>query len=162
MSQRVATPQIHDLTVDLLETNPREYQRVLENLMVSRESAEIKKKLNEKPYETWHSNHVFSLSLLVGKMNQEAMDEGFEIGSYYGSRNKDGIPHDLGLSILKLMLTCGGDIMAKNYYDNSIMDYLSYPERSIFHRTDNEEFKRVVDVIYYSNIETEEGIPLEH
>ncbi len=151
---------INDLTVGLLETNPHEYLRVLENLMVSEEITEIKKKLNDKPYESWHSNHVFSLSRLVGKMNQGAIDEGFEIGSYYGSRNQDGIPFDLACSLLKKMLNCGADIMAKDYYENSIIDYLSHPEYNHFSRTDNEEFKRVVEGIYYASVE--EGIPPEH
>ena len=154
---------IANLTTCLLEREPSRYLEVLEHLSKDQDPEHkrgLKEKLNEKPYNTWYSNHVFSLSRLVGKMNQGAIDEGYEVGDYYGSRNKEGISQDLGISLLKMIVNAGGDILAKDYYDNSIIDYLSHPECSKFSRTDNEEFMRVVEGIYYAGVE--EGIPPEH
>jgi len=154
---------IADLTTCLLEREPSRYLEVLEHLSKDQDPEHkrgLKEKLNEKPYNTWYSNHVFSLSRLVGKINQGAIDEGYEVGSYYGSRNQDGIPFVLACTLLKMMLNCGADIMAKDYYDNSIVYSLSHPEQNNFYRTGNEEFVKVVEGIYYAG--AEEGIPPEH
>ena len=153
---------IADLTTCLLEREPSRYLEVLEHLSKDQDPEHkrgLKEKLNEKPYNTWYSNHVFSLSRLVGKMNQGAIDEGYEVGDYYGSSNQGGIPRDLGFSLLKMMLNCGADIMAKDYYDNSIVYSLSHPEQNNFYRTGNEEFVKVVEGIYYAG--ADEGIPPE-
>jgi len=163
---------IADLSTRLLETDPYRYSKILEDLSDNLGSAgdekhvlehkeALKNKLNEKPYETWESNHAFSLSRLVGKMNQGAIDEGYEAGSYYGSSNPGGISQDLGISLLKMIVNCGGDIMAEDYYENSIVYYLSHPEFNKFHRTGNEEFAEFVKSIYESKDQIEEGVPPE-
>jgi len=79
-------------------------------------------------------------------MNQRVIDAKSEytVGSYYGSRNIEGISQDLGMELLKMMLGCGGDLWAKDYYETSIYDHLSHPEKIRFSRTGNEEFVRVV------------------
>lgn len=151
-------PEVNQLTVTLLENRPEVYYEVLKSLSKNvSERDSLKKKLNEKPYETWESNHVFGLCRLVGKMNQEALDGDYEVDSYYGSRNKEGIDIELATSILKLIVDCGGDILDRDYYGNSILHYLSYPESSRFYRTNNEEFVKVVKSIYEST--GEEGVP---
>jgi len=153
---------IADLTPCLLEKEPSRYWEVLEHLSTDQDpehKRDLKEKLNEKSPNTWFSNHAFSLSLLVGKINQGVIDEGYEVGSYYGSSNRGGISQDLGISLLKMIVNSGGDILAKDYYDNSIVYSLSHPEQNIFYRTGNEEFVKVVMSIYESKDKIEEGDP---
>lgn len=123
------------------------------------EKEALKERLNEKPYETWESNHVFSLSRLVGPINQKVIDEKYDIDTWYGSRNLSGIGQDLAISLLKMMVNCGGDILAKDYYEQDIVDFLTHPESNKFHRTNNEKFATAVKSIYNKNMVVEEGVP---
>mgnify|MGYP005992455235 FL=1 len=150
-------PGINQLTMTLLENRPEVYYEVLKSLSNVSEGDSLKEKLNEKPYATWESNHIFALCRLVGKMNQEVLDGDYEVDSYYGSRNNEGIDIELATSILKMIVDCGGDILDRDYYGNSIVHYLSHPESSRFYRTNNEEFVNVVKSIYEST--GEEGVP---
>ena len=162
-------PKIGDLTVDLLESNPREYQRILEYLLVESDSSQIIEKLNEKPYETWYSNHIFSLSRLVGELNSKAQNrENYPQDSFYGSRNRKGIPTELAINLLRTMLNAGGDITEKDYYGKNVVEYLKEGENgSIFYRTGNEEYTGFVEKVFTENHSTttdspEEGIPPEN
>ena len=135
-----------ELSLQLLEKDPEKYLEVLTYL--SHEDSQcakedLKKKLNETPYESWHSNHAFSLCRLVGKMNSEVLDSGeYDEGSYYGSSNPEGIDEDLAISILNMILLCGGDILAKDYYEKTPQEYLEEGEgTSLFYRVNNEKFK---------------------
>tara|TARA_A200000113_G_scaffold221615_1_gene233747 strand:+ start:1003 stop:1467 length:465 start_codon:yes stop_codon:yes gene_type:complete len=137
---------LNDLSPDLLEKDPELYLEVLtylshEETGCSKE--ELKAKLNETPYETWYSNHAFAVCRLVGKMNSEVLDSGeYDEGSYYGSSNPGGIDEDLAISILNKILLCGGDILAKDYYDRTPQEYLEECEgASLFYRVNNEKFK---------------------
>ena len=136
---------LSDLSLQLLEKDPELYLEVLTYL--SHEDTgcakeDLKEKLNETPYESWHSNHAFSLCLLVGKMNSEVLADEYDEGSYYGSSNPEGIDEDLAISILNMIILCGGDILAKDYYDKTPKEYLEEGEgASRFYRVNNEKFK---------------------
>jgi len=137
---------LSDLSVQLLEKDPQTYLDVLTYLSHEETGCakeELKAKLNETPYETWHSNHAFSLCRLVGKMNSEVLESGEYDGcSYYGSSNPEGIDEDLAISILNMILLCGGDIFAKDYYGETPQEYLKEAkDTSMFYRVNNEKFK---------------------
>ena len=164
-------PNLSDLTVELLEANPREYHRVLEYLLrYSRiDKSKIKEKLNEKPYETWYSNHLFALSRLVGTLNPNAQDRTkYLVGSFYGSRNRCGIPQDLAMNLLKMMINSGGDITSKDYYEKNVLEYLKDgASGSLFYRIENDKYTRFVEMIFSKSSctvteEYEEGIPPEY
>ena len=136
---------LSDLSLDLLEKDPQTYLDVLTYLSHEETGCakeDLKAKLNETPYETWYSNHAFSLCRLVGKMNSEVLEDEYDEGSYYGSSNPEGIDEDLAISILNMILLCGGDILAKDYYDKTPQEYLEEGEEvSRFYRVNNEKFK---------------------
>ena len=137
---------LNDLSLQLLETDPEKYLEVLTHLSYEETGCakeDLKAKLNETPYETWHSNHAFSLCHLVGKMNTEVLESGeYDEGSYYGSSIPAGIDEDLAISILNMILLCGGDILAKDYYDKTPQEYLKEAkDTSLFYRVNNEKFK---------------------
>tara|TARA_B100001059_G_C17499927_1_gene410557 strand:- start:122 stop:625 length:504 start_codon:yes stop_codon:yes gene_type:complete len=166
MSSWVAMPTLGDLTTELLEKNLEKYSQTLKNLSVWGDSEEVKKKLNEKPYETWHSNHLFSLSRLVGKLNPEAQDrENYRVDSFYGSQNVEGIPTDIAINLLKMMMNAGGDITEKDYYGKNVLEYLREGSQgSVFYRTGNEEYTKFVEEIFSREENTdscEEGVPPE-
>jgi hypothetical protein len=138
---------LSDLSLQLLEEDPEKYFEVLTYLSHEESGCtleELKAKLNETPYETWHSNHAFSICRLVGKMNSEVLDresDAYVEGSYYGSSNPEGIDEDLAISIFGMIHLCGGDILAKDYYGNTPQEYLEEAqETSLFYRVDNEKF----------------------
>ena len=162
MSNWVSMPKIEDLTLDLLEKDPEKYAQVLKILATWENGEEIKEKLNEAPYETWHSNHALSLSRLVGKLNQRAIDEFGVGGSFYGSNNVGGISEDLAINLLKMMVDCGADIKAKDYYGNSITEILEQGEsESKFYRIGNAEYFNEVEKMIHgsSSCSISEGIP---
>ena len=142
-----------DLSVQLLETDPELYLDILNHLAHEETHCTkeyLKEKLNEKPYETWHSNHAFSLCRLVGKMNEKALDpeNGFSECSYYGSSMPLGIGVDFAISLFDKIVENGGDIFAKDYYDKDIVEYFDNQENTKFYRTDNEKFIEHVRGVY--------------
>tara|TARA_B100000035_G_scaffold222378_1_gene191040 strand:+ start:801 stop:1337 length:537 start_codon:yes stop_codon:yes gene_type:complete len=160
--------KVSDLTISLLETNPVKYAQTLKDLMTwGNGSHAVKEKLNEKPYETWHSNHLFALSRLVGTLNPDAQDrEENPIDTFYGSRNVEGISTKDAITLLKMMLNAGGNITAKDFYDQNLLEYLKDGHMiSRFYRTGNEEYTRFVETVFTSepcNVSDscEEGIPV--
>lgn len=137
---------LDDLSIQLLEKDPDRYLEVLTCVACGEThftKEELKEKLNETPYESWYSNHAFSLCRLVGKMNSEVLEsDEYDGCSYYGSSNPEGIDEDLATSILNMILMCGGDILAKDYYGKTIQEYLKEAkETSLFYRVNNEKFK---------------------
>lgn len=153
---------ISDLTTGLLEREPSRYWGILNVLSMEQSLGEkeaLKEKLNETSHDVWESNHVFALCLLVGPINQRVIDRKYDIDTWYGSRNLGGIDQDLAISLFKMMVDCGADILAKDYYEKDIVDFLTHPENSMFHRTNNEDFVMVVKSIYNKNISVEEGVP---
>ena len=157
-------PGVGDLTVSLLETDPGKYGQTLKDLAAwGNGSHAVKEKLNEEPYETWHSNHLFALSRLVGTLNSEAQNrEEYSEGLFYGSRNVDGIPTSQAIDLLKMMLNAGGDITAKDYYGKNVLEYLQGGDVTLFYRTGNEEYTKFVEGIFSREENTdscEEGVP---
>ena len=143
--------QISDLSVSLLEKDPRKYVQLLRELLESGKGDEVREKLNEKPYETWYSNHLFSLSRLVGKLNSEAQEDpvfwGITGGSFYGSKNVEGISTGLAKEILTLMVKSGGDIREKDYYGVDVLEYLKGRD-SAFYRVENEDYTSFVETFF--------------
>ena len=76
-------------------------------------------------------------------MNSEVLESGEYDGcSYYGSSIPGGIDEDLAISILNMILLCGGDILAKDYYYKTPQEYLKEAkDTSLFYRVNNEKFK---------------------
>ena len=135
-----------ELSLQLLEAEPEKYFEVLTYLSHEESGCaleDLKAKLNETPYESWYSNHAFSLCRLVGKMNSEVLESGeYDEASYYGSNNPEGIDEDLAISIFQMIHLCGGDILAKDYYDKTPQEYLKEAkDTSLFYRENNEKFK---------------------
>jgi len=155
--------KVGDLSVSLLEREPPRYYEILRTLSESDDPSikqALKEKLNETPYETWESNHVLSLSRLVGRLNQRAIDEYGVGGPFYGSNNVRGIEGELANNLLKLMLNCGGDITATDYYDRNIITILTEgEEESNFYRIGAMEFLRTVEIIHSCSAEISEDIP---
>ena len=144
---------ISDLSVHLLESDPQTYLDAL-NYLADEETSctkeELKAKLNETPYETWHSNHAFSLCRLVGKMNPEVValtPEKYSEGSYYGSITHEGIDETLAKTILDKIVECGGNILDTDYYDNHVVEEMGNEARR-FYRTDNKQFIEYVRGVF--------------
>ena len=143
---------ISDLSVHLLESDPQLYLDILNYLAEEETSCtkeELKAKLNETPYETWHSNHAFSLCLLVGKMNPEvvALPEVYSEDSYYGSITHEGIDETLAKAILDKIVECGGNILDTDFHDNHVVEAMG-SEASCFYRTENEKFIEYVRSVF--------------
>jgi hypothetical protein len=155
--------KVGDLSVSLLDREPQRYYEILRTLSESDDPSikqALKEKLNETPYETWESNHVLSLSRLVGRLNQRAIDEYGIGGPFYGSNNVRGIEEELANNLLKLMLNCGGDITATDYYGRNIITILTDgEEESNFYRIGAMEFLRTVEIIHSCSTEISEDIP---
>jgi hypothetical protein len=147
---------VGELSVSLLEREPRRYYEILQTLSDSDDPSikqALREKLNETPYESWESNHVLSLSRLVGRLNQRAIDEYGVGGAFYGSNNVRGIEGELANNLLKLMLNCGGDITATDYYGRNIITILTDgEEESNFYRIGAMEFMRTVEIIHSAEI----------
>ena len=155
--------KVGDLSVSLFDIEPHIYYEILRTLSESDDPSikqALKEKLNETPYETWESNHVLSLSRLVGRLNQRAIDEYGVGGPFYGSNNVRGIGGELANNLLKLMLNCGGDITATDYYGGNIITILTDgEEESNFYRIGAMEFLRTVEIIHSCSVEISEGVP---
>lgn len=148
-------PKIDDLTTELMERSPVEYLDVLCQLSSDPSCRlELATKLNEKPYYTWYSNHAFSLSMLVGSLSESGRKS--SLWGYFGSEIPDGIPPDLGIRILRLIVKCGGDIRAKNYYDRNVVEEICNDSLP-YYRTGKDEYILELKGIYGPEIC--EGIP---
>ena len=134
--------RITDLSLELMERDPKRYFDLLCYFSGTEShitSEVLSGKLNETPYHSWHSNHAFSTVLLVGEMNREALEDfGESSNSYFGGHLPRGIEGDFGIQLLDKIIECGGDITAKNYYDENVIEYLDGHYR--FKRTGDEAF----------------------
>ena len=149
-------PKIDDLTTELMERSPDEYLAIL--LQLSSDPScrqELAAKLNEKPYNTWYSNHAFSVSTLVGSLS-ESFRKSPGMWGYFGSEIPDGIPPNLGICILRLIVKCGGDIKATNYYDRNVLEEIC-DDSLAYYRTGKDEYVLELKKIYGPEIC--EGIP---
>ena len=150
MSDLPYISQVTDLSIELMERDPESYWELLcyfSGPYSHIPSNVLKQWLNEKPDTSWNSNHAFCVSLLVGKMNSEALESfGESSDSYYGGRLTQGIDEDFGIKLLDKIIECGGDITAKNYYDDNIVEQIDGSNR--FKRTGNEKFKEHLKEVY--------------
>lgn len=141
---------MNNLSLSLMETDPSAYLDVLNYLSYQDEPAckeGLKEKLNEKPYESWYSNHASALCLLVGKMNQEVLNSDYRADSYFGSHLPDGIDDNLGITILNKIVECGGDVLSEDYYGENVLISLEGTDRS-FYRVNNETFIKHAKKVY--------------
>ena len=141
---------INHLSVDLLEKDAERYLEVLVYLEKNVSIDEIKMKLNEKPYHSWHGNHLFALTKLVGSLNDDSKSEICSPDDFLGAGLPDGIPEDLGIAILNKIVSLGVDLKDTDYYHDTIIDvvnktnYLSYRDKN------NEQFKQKIREYYSS------------
>ena len=102
----------------------------------------ISRTLNDtNSYNSWHSTHAHCLSFLVGT-RVRPIDT--DRAPYYG-KNHEGIPDDVGLTILNMMLELGADLTIQNYYGDTIMDQcqrVTVEEK--YPRKNNTNFKNAV------------------
>ena len=150
------SPKVDDLTTELMERSPDEYLAILCQLSSDPSCRqELAAKLNEKPYNTWYSNHAFSVSMLVGSLS--VFSEGYRRGGrYFGSEIPDGIPPNLGICILRLIVKCGCDIKATDYYDRNVLEVICNDSLA-YYRTGKDEYVLELKEIYGPEIC--EGIP---
>lgn len=144
MEQRTISYDLEDLNQNLLEKNPQRYFDVLNYLSNQYPVEVIRGILNQSIEESWFSNHVLALALLVGKLANNDPDRSF---GYYGCELKDGIPEELGIKILDKMMSLGVDLWALNYYDDSIITVINNCEL-LGARCCNDHFKTKVREYY--------------
>jgi hypothetical protein len=146
----VSVCSITDLSVELMERDPKRYFDLLYYFSGpdSHVTADaLKRQLNETPYHSWHSNHAFCAVLLVGEMNSETLEEfGESNDGYFGGHLPRGIDGDFGIQLLDKIIECGGDITAKNYYDDTVVEYLDGHYR--FKRIGDEAFNEHVRKVF--------------
>jgi hypothetical protein len=105
------------LTRGLLEDDYNAYLFLLNKASIYK--INISRTLNgTNSYNSWHSTHAHCLSFLVGT-RVRPIDT--DRAPYYG-KNHEGIPDDVGLTILKVMIELGADLTIPNYYGDTIMD----------------------------------------
>ena len=125
-------------THQLLESDPVHYFKIVSNL---NEFPEV----NDTCYETWYSNHIQSLSYLVGTKVNNYEDD------YYGSK-LDNLDEDLGIKILHELIRLGGDLYMENYYGCDTLKELNREDNS-FKRINNENFIEAVEKYYNEQLE---------
>ena len=141
---------IDDLSVYLLEKDAEKYLEVLEYLEKNVSLDEIKMKLNEKPYHSWHGNHLFALTKLVGSLNDDSKSEICSPGSFLGAGLPDGIPEDLGIAILNKVVSLGVNLKDTDYYDDTIIECMNATGNLSYRDKNNEQFKQKVREFYSS------------
>ena len=141
---------IEHLSVDLLEKDAERYLRVLEYLENTVSIDEIKVKLNEKPYSSWYGNHLFALTQLVGSLNDNSRSEICSPDDFLGAGLIDGIPEDLGITILNKIVSLGVNLTDTDYYHNTILDVVNDTDNLSYRDKNNEKFKQKVREYYNS------------
>ena len=122
------------LTHKLLEEDPNTYLDIISKI-------DEFPGIDDKIHETWYSNHVQSLSYLVGTLNCDYID------GYYGS-NVDHFDEEIGIKILHQLIRLGADLTSENYYGNDILKELN--KEGFFKRSNNEKFIEEVEKYYYN------------
>ena len=145
MDHRTISYDLEDLNQNLLEKNPQRYFDALNCLSNQYPVEVIREILNQSIEDSWFSNHVLALALLVGKLINNDSDRPF--GCFYGSELKDGISEELGIKILDKMMSLGVDLWALNYYDDSIITVINNGEL-LGGRCCNDHFKAKVREYY--------------
>lgn len=135
---------IDDLSVNLLEKDAEKYLEVLEYLEETLSTDEIKLKLNEKPYDVWYGNHLFALTELVGSLNDNSRSRICSPEDFHGAGLPDGIPEDLGISILNKIVSLGVNLTGTDYYNDTIIDIVNDTEQIYYRDKYNEKFKQKI------------------
>ena len=141
---------INHLSVDLLEKDAERYLEVLVYLEKKISIDEIRVKLNEKPYHSWHGNHLFALTKLVGSLNDDSKSEICSPDDFLGAGLRDGIPEDLGIAILNKIVSLGVDLKDTDYYHDTILDVVNDINSLSYRDKNNEQFKQKVREYYSS------------
>jgi len=141
---------IEHLSVDLLEKDAERYLRVLVYLENTVSIDEIKMKLNEKPYHSWNGNHLFALTKLVGSLNDDSKSEICSPDDFLGAGLTDGIPEDLGITILNKIVSLGVNLTDTDYYGDTIIDVVNDTINLSYRDKNNENFKQKVREYYSS------------
>ena len=141
---------IEHLSVDLLEKDAERYLRVLVYLENTVSIDEIKMKLNEKPYHSWYGNHLFALTKLVGSLNDDSKSEICSPDDFLGAGIPDGIPEDLGITILNKIVSLGVNLKDTDYYDDTIIECINSTDNLTYRDKNNEQFKQKVREYYSS------------
>jgi len=141
---------IEHLSVDLLEKDAERYLEVLVYLEKNVSIDEIKVKLNEKPYRSWYGNHLFALTKLVGSLNDNSRSEICSPDDFLGAGLIDGIPEDLGITILNKIVSLGVDLKDTDYYHDTIIDVVNDTINLSYRDKNNEQFKQKVREYYSS------------
>ena len=130
------------LTRGLLESDYNAYLFLLNKAYWN--GINIRKTLNDtNSYNSWFSTHAHCLSFLVGT-RVRPIDTGG--GTYYG-KNHEGIPDEVGATILHRMIELGVDLTIQNYYGDTIMDqYQMVTDK--YPRKNNTNFKNAVFKTY--------------
>lgn len=144
MDHRTISYDLEDLNQNLLEKNAQRYFDALNCLSNQYPVEVIRGILNQSIEDSWFSNHVLALALLVGKIPNYEQGRSF---GYYGCELKDGISEELGIKILDKMMSLGVDLWDLNYYDNSIITTLNDSEL-LGGRCCNDHFKAKVREYY--------------
>ena len=141
---------IDDLSIYLLEKDAEKYLEVLVYLEKNVSIDEIKVKLNDKPYRSWYGNHLFALTKLVGSLNDNSRSEICSPDDFLGAGLPDGIPEDLGITILNKIVSLGVDLKDKDYYHDTIIDVVNDTINLSYRDKNNEQFKQKVREYYSS------------
>lgn len=141
---------IDDLSVDLLEKDAEKYLEVLEYLEETLSVDEIKVKLNEKPYHSWHGNHLFALTKLVGSLNADSRSTTCSPDDFLGAGLPDGIPEGLAITILNKIVSLGVNLYDTDYYHETILDVVNDTNSLSYRDKNNEQFKQKVREYYSS------------
>ena len=141
---------IEHLSVDLLEKDAERYLRVLVYLENTVSIDEIKMKLNEKPYHSWYGNHLFALTKLVGSLNDDSKSEICSPDDFLGAGIPDGIPEDLGITILNKIVSLGVNLKDTDYYNDTIIECINSTDNLTYRDKNNEQFKQKVREYYSS------------
>jgi len=141
----------------LLEEDPEEYLTRLKAIIMGINkfpedmvyTVGVRKTLQDTSQGlTWYTNHVQSLSYLVG--TQEKIPGPHKIWhdyGYYGFGKE--ISEELGLEILECMAFFKPDLTIKNFYDQDIIGSMDNTDTCTY-RKNNENFLKRVKEIYIS------------
>ena len=143
------------ITHQLLEHDPEDYLSRLKTIIMGINNhpedmvytVGVRKTLQDTSVSlTWYTNHVQSLSYLVGTLAGIALDSlPCHDYSYYGKGKE--ISEELGLEILECMAFFKPDMTIKNYYDNDIIESMEDTD-TCHYRKDNENFLKRVNELY--------------
>jgi hypothetical protein len=130
------------LSKQLLEENPNEYYRQICEL--NQNNINISEILNSTEYNSWFGTDLHCLFYLVGDLQPKYDKDGNECVFFYGYGHS--ISNELGIKILKELITGGVDINIKDYYQETVQDKLNTP--GLTTRINNTNFIKEIEKLY--------------